>query len=86
MWNAILSAIRKQPRGSRLDKFDEEKERETLRKMSDAELIREGKAARFMCSPAANFGKPPLDVYVVALKLCKEEWRRRHPKESAKGD
>jgi len=65
------------------DKFDEDKEREKLRKLSDAELIREGKAARYMCSPATNFGKPPRDVYVIALRLCKEEWRRRHPKESA---
>jgi hypothetical protein len=65
------------------DKFDEEKEREKLRKLSDAELVREGKAARYMCSPATNFGKPPRDVYVIALRLCKEEWRRRHPKESA---
>ena len=63
-----------------LDKFDADKERERLRKLSDAKLIREGKAARYMCSPAANFGKPPLEVYVVGLRQCKEEWRRRHPK------
>jgi hypothetical protein len=59
------------------DEFDEEKERERLRKMSDEELIREGRAARYMCSPATNFGKPPRDVYVIALRLCKEEYRRR---------
>jgi hypothetical protein len=69
--DAILSAIRKQPVAVGFDKFNEDKERERLRKMSDAELIREGKAARFMCSPATNFGKPPLEVYVVCLKLCK---------------
>jgi hypothetical protein len=62
------------------DKFDVDKERETLRKLSDEELIREGKAARYMCAPSTNFGKPPRDVYVIALRLCKEEWRRRHPK------
>jgi hypothetical protein len=62
------------------DKFDEEKERERLRKMSDEELIREGRAARYMCSPAKNFGKPPRDVDVIALRLCKEEYRRRHAK------
>jgi hypothetical protein len=62
------------------DKFDEEKERELLRKMSDEELVREGRAARYMCAPSTNFGKPPRDVYVAALRLCKEEWRRRHPK------
>ena len=28
-----------------------------LSKLSDAELIREGKAARLLCLPAANFGK-----------------------------
>ena len=59
------------------DEFDEEKERERLRKMSDEELIREGRAARYMCSPATNFGKPARDVYVIALRLCKEEYRRR---------
>ena len=63
-----------------LVEFDEEKERERLRKMSDEELIREGRAARHMCSPAANFGKAPRDVCVIALRLCKEEYRRRHPK------
>jgi hypothetical protein len=59
------------------DEFDEEKERERLRKMSDEELICEGRAARYMCSPATNFGKPPRDVYVIALRICKEEYRRR---------
>jgi hypothetical protein len=66
--------------------FDEEKERERLRKMSDEELIREGKAARYMCAPSTNFGKPPREVYVIALRLCKEEYRRRHPKHSAASD
>jgi hypothetical protein len=60
--------------------FDEEKERERLHKMSDEELVREGRAARYMCAPSTNFGKPPRDVYVAALRLSKEEWRRRHPK------
>jgi hypothetical protein len=50
-----------------------------FRKMSDKELIREGKAARYLCSSEANFGKPPRDEFVVGLRLCKEEWPRRHP-------
>ena len=62
--------------------FDEEKERERLRKVSDEELIREGRAARYMCAPSTNSGKPPRDVYVIALRLWKEEYRRRHPKQS----
>jgi hypothetical protein len=35
-----------------------------------------------VCSPEANFGKPPRDEFVIGLRLCKEEWRRRHPKKS----
>ena len=62
------------------DKFDEEKERERLRKLSNEELIREGKAARYLCSPATKFRKPPRDEFVIELRLCQEEWRRRHPK------
>ena len=60
--------------------FNVETERAKLRKLSDGVLIRQGKAARFMCSPAANFGKPPRDEFVIGVWLCKEEWRRRHPK------
>jgi hypothetical protein len=34
-----------------------------------------------MCSPLANFGKPPpRHVFVVQLEEVKAEWRRRHPK------
>jgi hypothetical protein len=44
--------------------------------------IREGRAARYMCAPSTNFGKPPREIYVIALRLAKEEWRRRHPKQS----
>jgi hypothetical protein len=29
--------------------------------MSDAELLRFGKGNRYMCSPYANLGKPPLE-------------------------
>ena len=62
------------------DEFDKEKERARLRKLSDEELIREGKAARSLCNPKENFGKPPRDVWIIGLRLCKEEYRRRHPK------
>ena len=60
------------------DKFDEEKERQRLRKLSGKELIRE--TVKYMCSPPTNFGKTPQDEAVIGLRLCKEEWRRRHPK------
>jgi hypothetical protein len=60
------------------DKFDVDKERERLRKLSDRELIRE--AAKYMWSPPTNFGKTPRDEFVIGLRLCQEEWQRRHPK------
>ena len=39
--------------------------RERLRKMTDAALKRFGEAARFMCSPKANMGKPPRQNSVI---------------------
>ena len=60
------------------DKFDVDKERERLRKLSDRELIRE--AARYLFSPATKFRKPPRDEFEIELRLCQEEWRRRYPK------
>jgi hypothetical protein len=62
------------------DEIDLEAFRALLRKMTDEELIREGKAGRYMCSPMANFGKPPRKVFVIQLEEVKAEWRRRHPK------
>ena len=49
------------------DEVDLEAYRARLRKMTDEELIREGKAGRHMCSPMANFGKPPRKVFVILL-------------------
>jgi hypothetical protein len=54
--------------------------RARLRKMTDEELIRHGKAGRYMCSSMANFGKPPRKAFVIQLEEVKAEWRRRHPK------
>lgn len=45
--------------------------------MNDAELRRFGQASRFMCSPAANFGKPPRENFVVQLREAEAEWQRR---------
>jgi hypothetical protein len=41
--------------------------RTRLRKMSDEELRNFGKAARYMVSPSANMGKPPLPTFVLQL-------------------
>ena len=35
--------------------------------MTDAELLRFGKDNRYMCSPYANMGKPPLEAFVIQL-------------------
>jgi hypothetical protein len=42
--------------------------RTRLRKMSDEELRKFGKAARYMVSPRANMGKPPLPTFVLQLE------------------
>ena len=57
--------------------IDLEEFRARLRKMSDKQLLEEGKAARYMCSKIANFGKPPREVFVVQLRECRAEWKRR---------
>jgi hypothetical protein len=50
-----------------------------LRKMTDAQLLAFGKAARYMCSPKANQGKPPRPEFLVQLKAAREEWLQRNP-------
>jgi hypothetical protein len=59
--------------------LDVEELRRRLRKMSDEELRKFGKAARYMVSPTANMGKPPLPTFVLQLEEARAEWRRRHP-------
>jgi hypothetical protein len=51
--------------------------RARLRKMTDEELLRFGKAAQYMVSPWANMDKPPREVFVVHLEETRTEWRRR---------
>jgi hypothetical protein len=57
--------------------LDVEAFRVRLRKMSDAELFKTGKAAKYMCSPAAYFGKAPRETFVIQLRECRAEWKRR---------
>jgi hypothetical protein len=54
--------------------FDVEEFRARLRKMTDAELVETGKAAAFLCRD-----KQPREVFVIQLRECRAEWRRRHP-------
>jgi hypothetical protein len=60
--------------------------RDRLKRFSDQELVRFGKASRYMCSPEAQpFGgkQPPDPVFVVQLKEAWEEWRRRKKADGA---
>lgn len=57
--------------------LDVEGLRTRLRKMSDKELREFGKAARYMVSPTANMGKPPLPAFVLQLEEARAEWRKR---------
>lgn len=69
-----------------LQPFDIEQLRTSLRNMNDAELVRYGKAARFMCSPAAHFGKAPRQEDLLKLEEARAEWRRRHASTPGKSD
>jgi len=53
--------------------------RARLRKMSDEELRKFGEAGKYMVSPKANMGKPPLPDFVLQLEEARAEWRRRYP-------
>jgi hypothetical protein len=64
----------------RINSFDVESLRLRLRKMNDAELLRFGQAAKYMCSSEANKGKPPREEFVIQLREARAEWRRRFPK------
>jgi hypothetical protein len=57
--------------------LDLEALRARLRRMSERELLRFGKSSRYMCSPEANLGKEPRQVFVTQLREAVEEWRRR---------
>jgi hypothetical protein len=52
--------------------------RERLRKMSDLELRKYGRAARNMADPKKNFGSPN-PSFQIHLDEARGEWRRRHP-------
>lgn len=57
--------------------IDLEEFRARLRKMTDAQLLRFGKAARYLCSPTAYFGKAPRETFIIQLRECRAEWKRR---------
>jgi hypothetical protein len=58
---------------------DIEQIRARLRKMSDHELRKFGRAASDMADPKKNFGTPN-PAFAVQLAEAHAEWKRRHPK------
>jgi hypothetical protein len=69
--------------GIALDSSDDvEVFRARLRKMSDKDLVQYGKDCAFLCSPARNFGKPPLPMWAMRLREARAEWRRWNPKQT----
>jgi hypothetical protein len=58
--------------------LDLEQLRGRLSRMPDDALKRFGSAARYMCSPEANMGKPPRKAFVIQLVEALAGWRRRH--------
>ena len=59
------------------NELDLEALRARLRRMTDRELLRFGKSARYMCSAEANLGKQPRQVFVIQLREAQNEWRHR---------
>jgi len=53
--------------------------RQRLRKMNDAELLRFGQAAKYMCTPEANLGHPPREPFLIQLEEARKERKRRNP-------
>jgi hypothetical protein len=51
--------------------------RDRFRRMTDEQLREFGKAARYMCTPKANLGRPPREPFVIQLREARAEWRRR---------
>ena len=60
------------------EEFDIQSLQKRLREMSDEKLLQFGRDAKYMCTPDANLGQPPREVFVIQLKEAKLEWQRRH--------
>jgi hypothetical protein len=59
------------------NEVDLESLRARLRKMTDAELAHDIRAGESLCSPQANFGKPPRQTFVIQLREARAEQEHR---------
>ena len=62
-----------------LQEFDAQKYREFVQTLSDEALIREGKKLRWL-SGDGKIVSTTASAFAEQLKICREEYRRRHPK------
>jgi hypothetical protein len=62
-----------------LQEFDEQKYRDFVRTLSDEALIKEGKQVRWLSGDGKIVSTMP-SAFDEQLKICREEYRRRHPK------
>jgi hypothetical protein len=60
-----------------LREFNEAAYRKFVRTLSDEELIKAGKRLRILCGEVVTPNPCTFDTH---LKICREEYRRRHPK------
>jgi hypothetical protein len=65
------------------NEVDRESLRARLRKMTDSELLRYGRAAKSMCSPDAYFGQAPRQTVLVQLEEARAELERRKSKKES---
>ena len=63
-----------------LQEFDAQKYREFVRTLSDEALIKEGKQMRWLSGDGKIVTTTP-SAFAKQLKICREEYRRRHPKQ-----
>jgi hypothetical protein len=61
-----------------LRQFDEDEYRSRVRTLSDDDLIKEGKKLRSLVGNVVSAGPPC--VFDIELKICREEYRLRHPR------
>jgi hypothetical protein len=62
-----------------LQEFDPQKYCDFVRTLSDEGLIKEGKQVRWLSGDGKIVTTMP-SAFDEQLKICSEEWRRRHPK------
>jgi hypothetical protein len=61
-----------------LREFDEHEYRNRVRTLSDDDLIKDGKKRRSLVGNIISAGPPC--VFDIELRICREEFRRRHTK------